>query len=124
PAGQGGTVRIALREHLVGLAPAGRLAAARDLGADGVELTLGPHALDRHLLWRDGGPALLRAQAQAAGVAVPSVFAGFLLDQPLHAADPSARRRAGLTLERLLDACAEAGIAAVVLPLFGAAEVA
>jgi sugar phosphate isomerase/epimerase len=117
------TVPIALSEHLVSAPAAERLPGVRQLGADGVELIVGPHAVEQHPLWQPGGPTLLRTQAQMAGVAVPSVFAGFVLDQPPHAADPAMRRRAVQTLEHLLDACAEAGIAAVVLPLFGGAEV-
>src|SRR5207302_686739 len=97
-------------------------ARARELGADGVELLVGPHAFEQHALWPPGGAAAVRAQAEAAGVAVASVRAGVVLDRPPHAADPAARRRAGQTLERLLDACAECG-AALVLPLVGAAEV-
>src|SRR5262249_9637142 len=66
----GMTMRIALSEHLVRAPAAERFAHARELGADGVELTVGPHAFEQHPLWRPGGAALVRSQAEAAGVAV------------------------------------------------------
>jgi hypothetical protein len=117
-------MRIALRENLV-QAPAGeRFARARDLGADGLELLVGPHGVEQHPLCRPGGSALVRSQAQAAGVAVASVFAGAVLEQAPHGKDPAARRRDGQALERLLDACAECGGSALSLPLFGMTDVA
>src|SRR5262245_6559753 len=67
--GRRATVPIAIRANLAPSAENARLAAARELGADGVELTFGPHDYEHHALWRPGGPASLRLQARENGVA-------------------------------------------------------
>lgn len=115
-------MRVAVNEALVPVPPAERFTVARGLGAEGVELTFGPHGYDQHALWRPGGPATLKTEAAAAQIMLPSVFAGYFLDHPLTADDPAERRRAAGVLDRLLDACAEAGVGAVVLPCVGAAD--
>ncbi len=118
----GGVVRIAVSEHVLHGSALERLDLARELQADGVELRFGPYDFEQHPLWLPGGPKTLRAQAQAAGLALPSVYGGYFQQFPLSAADPAARRRHGQVLDRLLDACAEAGVAVLVLPLLGAGE--
>src|SRR5437773_1389264 len=110
-------VHMALSEHLLPGPTAERFTLARELGADGVELLFGPYAPEQHLLWRAGGPAELRQRAAVAGVALPSVLAAYFNEHPLGDPDAAARRRHALVLERLLDACSEAGISLIVLPL-------
>jgi len=119
---EGSSVRIALSEHLASGPAAERLALARQLGADGVELLLGAYAPEQHLLWRPGGPAELRERAATAGVGLASVHAAYFSEHPLSDSDAATRRRHALILDRLLDACNEAGIATIVLPLLGRAE--
>jgi sugar phosphate isomerase/epimerase len=116
-------VPIAIRADLLPTPENASFAAARDLGADGIELVFGPHDYDHHALWRPGGPATLRQQARDNGVAIASVLAGFLLDHPLTHPDSTSRSRALSVMERLVEAAAEAEIPVLVLPLFGAAEV-
>jgi sugar phosphate isomerase/epimerase len=115
-------MRIAVSEHLVPGTFRERLAAARELGADGLELLFGPHGHEQHLLWRADGPAGLRSLAEAAGVPLASVFAGYFHERPLSHPDAATRRLHALALERLRDACAEAGVGVLVLPLAGAAD--
>ncbi len=114
---------IAISEHVLPGPASERLARARELQADGVELRFGPHDFEQHPLWQADGPKTLRTQAQAAGIALPSVYAGYFHQFPLSAADPAARRQHGQVLERLLEACAETGVAVLVLPLFGAGDI-
>jgi sugar phosphate isomerase/epimerase len=115
-------VQIAIRTNLPPSPEHARFAAVRELGAEGIELTFGPHDYEHHALWRPGGPASLRLQARENGVAIPSVFAGYVLDHPLTHADSTAWCRSRAVLERLLDAAAEAEVSVIVLPLLGAAE--
>src|SRR5438552_826362 len=107
-------VPIAISEHVLPGPGAERFARAKELQADGVELRFGPYDVEQHPLWQAEGPTMLRAQAQAAGVVLPSVYAGYFHQFPLHAADPASRRRHAQVLERLLDACAEAGVVILV----------
>jgi sugar phosphate isomerase/epimerase len=115
-------VPIAIRADLVKSPDNDRFAAARELGADGLELVFGPHDYEHHALWRPGGPADLRALARESGVAISSVLAGYLLDHPFTHPDSAVRSRSLSALERLVEAAAEAEVPVLVLPLFGAAE--
>jgi sugar phosphate isomerase/epimerase len=87
-----------------------------------VELAFGPHDFERHALWRPGGPAGLRSQAEAAGVSLPSVYVGYLLDFPLTHPDTVLRQRSASTVDRLIEVAAEAGATTLVLPFLGKAE--
>jgi len=115
-------VQIALSEHAFHGPAAERFTPVRQLQVDGVELRFGPYDFERHPLWQPGGPCWLRAQAQLAGVALPSVYGGYFHAYPLSVPDAAARQRHSQVLDRLVDACAEAGVAVLVLPLLGAGE--
>src|SRR5207244_707394 len=52
----GGVVRIAVSEHVLHGSALERLALARELQADGVELRFGPYDFEQHPLWLPGGP--------------------------------------------------------------------
>jgi sugar phosphate isomerase/epimerase len=113
---------LALSEYVFQGPAAERFRQVQDLQADGLELRFGPHDFEQHLLWQPEGPRLLRSQAQAAGVGLSAVYAGYFHQFPLSVPDPAARQRHSQVLDQLLERCAEAGVAVLVLPLFGTGE--
>jgi sugar phosphate isomerase/epimerase len=115
-------VLLAVGEYVLPGSEAEQFAAARALGADGVELRFGATTGEGTPLLQPGRPAALRSQARAAGVTLASVFAGYLLTQSLHTPDEEAGRQHAEVLRAAVTAAAEAGARVVVLPLFGAVE--
>ncbi len=113
---------FAVGDYVTHGSPEEGFAAARALGADGVEVRFGPQDAERHPLLRPGEPAALRSAARAAGVALPSVYVGYWTAHPLSVKDADARRRHADVLDRLIPAAVEVGARVIVLPLFGAAE--
>ncbi len=116
-------MRIAILEHLLRVAEDRLFATAAELGFDGVELSFGAYDADERTILQPGGPARLREQADAAGVRMPSLSAGCFTRLGLGADGAGGASDARTLLGRLIDACAEAGVTFVHLPLFGASEV-
>lgn len=97
-------------------------ASARALALDGVEVRFGPQDAESHAFLEAGTAAAWRSRARAAGLALPSVYAGYIASHPPSHPDPDVRRRSADVLARVVEAAAEAGARTVVLPLFAAAE--
>ena len=72
---------VALGDYV--LAGPDPFAAARALGADGVELRFGAQGAADHPLLEAATAAAWRSRARAAGVSLPSVYAGYIAGQPL-----------------------------------------
>lgn len=111
---------IALGDYV--LHGADPFADARTLGADGVELRFGPQDAVGHPLLEAGTAAAWRSRARAAGLALPSIYAGYIAGHSPDNPEPEAQRRVGDTLSHLLTAAEAAGTRVLVLPLFAAAE--
>jgi sugar phosphate isomerase/epimerase len=115
-------VHVAVGDYVAGGLDSDSFARARALGADGVELRFGPQDIEHHALLQAGMSARLRSQARAAGILVPSVYAGYIASHPLSDPDTALRSRHAAVVANVVEAAAEVGARVIVIPLFGAAE--
>lgn len=115
-------MNVAIGDYVVGGPVPERFAALRALGVNGVELRCGPQDVERHPLLEPERPAEWRSAARAAGLALPSIFLGYVTTHPLSCSDLAARTHHVEVVERVLAAAAELGASTLVLPLFGQAE--
>lgn len=115
-------MRIAIPDHLLRVPPVEALTVARELGLDGVELTVGAYNAEGHPLLGGASASTLAERAAATCVAIASASASFvtrwgLIDPQVHVRQKSA----GL-VERLLEGCQAAAIPLLHLPCQGASE--
>jgi len=94
--------------------------AAAALGFDGIELDLGRGLEDAVLA--PGGAAALRAAADAAGLAVPSLCLGGLNGYGFKDAEPEVRARTSELIRRSLEAAGTLGARVLLIPFFGHSE--
>ena len=108
--------------HLLGHPEKSEYQAAAELGLDGVELVFRPPPED-NLIWTAEGAAETRAQAQAAGVEVPSLCAGYYNQCPLAGDDAEVRESGVQVLLNLIDRAAEVGARNILIAFFGPGEI-
>jgi sugar phosphate isomerase/epimerase len=112
-------MKLAILDHHLQVPDTEVFTVVRRLGLDGVELGVGLYRLEGHPLLQPDGPATLRQRAEAQGVAIASVSAGFLRQC---APGEEARQRSVEVVARLLEACAEAGVPMLHLPVDAVCE--
>ncbi len=113
-------MKIGILEHLLHVCEDRLFAVAREVGLDGVALSCGAYDGEQWTILKPGGPERLRAQAADAGVELPALSAGYFCRVGLL---PEASEKPVELLGRLVQACAQAGIPLLHLPLYGASDV-
>jgi sugar phosphate isomerase/epimerase len=113
---------IAIPDHLLRLPPLEAPAVARELGFDGIELTVGGYNAEAHPLLHTQSAAALGRRAAEADITLASASAGFVARWGLIDPQPEARWKAVTLLGQLLSGCQPAGIGVLHLPCHGASE--
>ncbi|MEW6356129.1 MAG: sugar phosphate isomerase/epimerase family protein [Planctomycetota bacterium] len=96
---------------------------AAEYGFDGLELVFGANKHEQDPLWTPEGVKEIKAQAEAAGIAVPSVCGGYYNQRGLAADDAELRRTGVEVLLTLIDHCADVGMENILIAFFANGEI-
>ena len=110
-------MRIGIRDGLLGRPLLESFAAAAQAGFDGVEVCIGGDYAES-LLWSEGGPAQVKAAADAAGVAVSSLSPGIFARLHPLADKPDQRAEGERMLGQTIDLCGPLATTDILVPMF------
>lgn len=96
---------------------------ARACGFDAIEWLFDAERYAENPLWTPVGRARIRERVDETSIAVPSVCADYFMWHPFFRAPDAERERSIEVLDRLVDAAAEVGIGAVLIPVLEMAEI-
>ncbi|MDW8366589.1 MAG: sugar phosphate isomerase/epimerase family protein [Abditibacteriales bacterium] len=110
-------MKYGIRDGLLGrdLTWQQRFELAKEIGFDGIEITVGENYRE-HPLWNREGVENFKRLAQATGVAVSSLSPGFWQSRGFHTDN---RAEGQAVLEYLIPVCRELGAEVILVPFFG-----
>lgn len=115
-------MKLAIPDHLLRVPPLEAFSLARDLGSEGIEITVSSYSVESHPLFDAEGVSALTRKASELGLAIGSASASFVTRWGLVDPQAEVRQRCVSMLERLMNACQAAAVPVLHLPCHGASE--